>query len=55
MVVEDQSDRLEARLWDRARFNLMLLYGGRRGTSIGATSGTAAVGPSSFTVADPKF
>ena len=27
----DQIDLQEARLWDRARLNLLLLYGGRRG------------------------
>jgi hypothetical protein len=32
-VTRDQLDSQESRLWDRARLNLMLLYGGRRGTS----------------------
>jgi len=27
----DQIDLQESRLWDRARLNLLLLYGGRRG------------------------
>jgi len=30
-AIRDQIDPHEARLWDRARLNLMLLYGGRRG------------------------
>ena len=30
-TIRDQIDLHEARLWDRARLNLMLLYGGRRG------------------------
>ncbi|MFO0890733.1 MAG: hypothetical protein U0790_16510 [Isosphaeraceae bacterium] len=30
-VVRDQIDLQESRLWDRARLNLMLLYGGRKG------------------------
>ncbi len=29
-VVRDQTDVQESRLWDRARLNLMLLYGGWR-------------------------
>jgi hypothetical protein len=29
--IGDQFDFQETRLWDRARSNLMLLYGGRRG------------------------
>ena len=32
-VVRDQIDLQESRLWDRARSNLTLLYGGRRGGS----------------------
>jgi hypothetical protein len=30
-AIRDQIDLHEARLWDRARLNLVLLYGGRRG------------------------
>ena len=37
----DQVDLHEARLWDRARLNLMLLYGGRRG-GLGCGQGNAA-------------
>ena len=37
----DQVDPHEARLWDRARLNLMLLYGGRRG-GLGCGQGNAA-------------
>ena len=33
--VVDQFDFQETRLWDRARSNLMLLYGGRRGAVAG--------------------
>ncbi|QEH34126.1 hypothetical protein OJF2_26610 [Aquisphaera giovannonii] len=30
LVVRDETDVLESRLWDRARLNLLLLYGGLR-------------------------
>jgi hypothetical protein len=32
-VISDPLEFHESRLWDRARSNLMLLYGGRRGGS----------------------
>jgi hypothetical protein len=32
-VISDPFEFQESRLWDRARSNLMLLYGGRRGGS----------------------
>lgn len=32
-AARDQCDLLESRLWDRARLNLMLLYGGHRSVS----------------------
>ena len=41
--IVDQFDFQETRLWDRARSNLMLLYGGRRG---GGGSGQGAVNTS---------
>jgi hypothetical protein len=34
-AVREQADLQESRLWDRARLNLMLLYGGQRGGSNG--------------------
>lgn len=34
-TVREQADLQESRLWDRARLNLMLLYGGHRGGSTG--------------------
>jgi len=40
-AIRDQIDLHEARLWDRARLNLMLLYGGRRG-GLGCGQGNAA-------------
>jgi len=43
----DQLDFQETRLWDRARSNLMLLYGGRRGGSI-AVQGVANNGANSL-------
>jgi len=39
-VVREQADRQESRLWDRARLNLMLLYGGHRGGSNGQGNGS---------------
>jgi hypothetical protein len=33
IAAREQADLLESRLWDRARLNLMLLYGGHRGGS----------------------
>jgi hypothetical protein len=42
-AIRDQVDLHEARLWDRARLNLMLLYGGRRG-GLGCGQGNAASG-----------
>jgi hypothetical protein len=48
-VVRDQLSLEEARLWDRARVNLVLLYGGRRacrghGQASGTKSGTSPFG-----------
>lgn len=40
--VENQFEFQEARLWDRARSNLMLLYGGRRE---GASTGRGGASP----------
>jgi len=34
-IVREQADLQESRLWDRARLNLMLLYGGQRNGSTG--------------------
>jgi hypothetical protein len=34
-AVREQADLQESRLWDRARLNLMLLYGGQRSGSNG--------------------
>jgi len=42
-VIGDQFEFQEARLWDRARSNLLLLYGGRRG---GAGNGQVVVNTS---------
>ncbi len=47
-VVRDQLDLQESRLWDRARLNLMLLYGGRRGGGVGGQIGASSVSTSSF-------
>jgi len=38
-VAAEQSSFQEARLWDRARLNLMLLYGGRRSGVCNGQSG----------------
>jgi len=38
-IVREQADLQESRLWDRARLNLMLLYGGHRGGSNGQGNG----------------
>ena len=53
-VVRDQASLSEARLWDRARANLMLLYGGRRGCpGYGqATVNRSGVSPFDFADAD---
>ena len=46
-VVSDSIDLREARLWDRARLNLTLLYGGRRsGCSQGKSSAGEGGAPS---------
>jgi hypothetical protein len=50
-VVRDQIDLQESRLGDRARLNLTLLYGGRRGggasgPSSGSGGGVHPFGPS---------
>ncbi len=37
-AVRDQADLQESRLWDRARLNLMLLYGGHRSCSTGQSN-----------------
>jgi len=53
--IGDQFDFQETRLWDRARSNLMLLYGGRRG---GGSTGQGAVnngGKSLFGKVDLKI
>jgi len=39
-IVREQADLQESRLWDRARLNLMLLYGGHRGGSNGQGNGS---------------
>ncbi len=41
----DALESLEARLWDRARRNLRLLYNGARLSPIAATATNAGVGP----------
>jgi hypothetical protein len=51
-VVRDQIDLQESRLWDRARLNLMLLYGGRRGTMTTPQAGTAVGGSAPFGAVD---
>jgi len=47
VVVRDETDLLESRLWDRARLNLLLLYGGLRGGATNAKSAntTGGIGP----------
>jgi len=46
-ATRDQVDLQESRLWDRARLNLLLLYGGRRGGVITGQS------PSSSGISNP--
>jgi len=40
VIVREQADLQESRLWDRARLNLKLLYGGHRGASDGQGNGS---------------
>jgi hypothetical protein len=50
-----RQDQLEARMWDRARMNLMLLYNGGRtaGSTAQAASPATLVGP--LAVSNPEF
>lgn len=48
--MRDHIDPQESRLWDRARFNLMLLYGGRRAGSNNAPGNPEAAGAAPFGV-----
>jgi len=50
-VVRDPIDLQESRLWDRARLNLMLLYGGRRG---GCANGQASASSASGNLFGPS-
>jgi len=47
-VVRDQIDLQESRLWDRARMNLMLLYGGRRGCGPSGQASASSTGKRPF-------
>ena len=47
-AIRDQINLHEARLWDRARLNLMLLYGGRRGDLGCGQDNTASGGGTPF-------
>ncbi|MGC8640373.1 MAG: hypothetical protein ACP5XB_10915 [Isosphaeraceae bacterium] len=49
---KDPIDSQESRLWDRARFNLMLLYGGRRGGDNNAQGTTAIMTGGAFATVD---
>lgn len=49
-AMRDHIDPQESRLWDRARFNLMLLYGGRRAGSNNAPGNPEAAGAAPFGV-----
>ncbi len=51
-VAGEQSSFQEARLWDRARVNLMLLYGGRRSGACNGQSGVKNGVSSSFGYGD---
>jgi hypothetical protein len=53
--VRQRQDPLEARMWDRARRNLMLLYNGGRsdGAASQAAAPAALVGP--LAVTNPEF
>jgi hypothetical protein len=48
VVVREQIDFQESRLWERARLNLMLLYGGRRGGSGNGQGNPSSVAASPF-------
>jgi len=54
-AARDQLDVQESRLWDRARLNLMLLYGGRRGGGVSGQIGASSVGTSSFGPVDMEI
>ena len=54
-VIRDQIDLQESRLWDRARFNLMLLYGGRRGGITIPPASTAVGGSAPFGAVDVEI
>lgn len=43
VAVREQPDLQESRLWDRARLNLMLLYGGHRSGSNGQGNASGIV------------
>jgi hypothetical protein len=45
-------DMQESRLWDHARFNLMLLYGGRRGGGNNVQGSNAIAAAGSLCAAD---
>jgi hypothetical protein len=47
-AIRDQIDLHEARLWVRARLNLLLLYGGRRGSLGYAQANTGSGGGAPF-------
>jgi hypothetical protein len=51
-VAGEQSSFQEARLWDRARLNLMLLYGGRRSGACNGQGGVTNGVSSSFGCGD---
>ena len=54
-VAGEQSSFHEARLWDRARLNLMLLYGGRRSGACNGQGGVKNGVSSSFGCGDLKI
>jgi len=53
--IGDQFEFQETRLWDRARSNLMLLYGGRRGAGNAVQAAVNPSGKSLFGNVDLKI